>query len=58
MNDRRTSVDAHMAAYTFLHLMLRLGVRSCQVYMLRPVECTRCGGNHPLSECKWPLIRM
>lgn len=18
------------------------------------VECTRCGGNHPLSQCPWP----
>jgi hypothetical protein len=20
-------------------------------------ECTRCGGSHPLSECRWPLIQ-
>lgn len=20
------------------------------------VECTRCGGVHPLSQCSWPLI--
>jgi hypothetical protein len=19
-------------------------------------ECTRCGGNHPLSQCDWPLV--
>lgn len=21
-----------------------------------PSRCTRCGGSHVLSECKWPLV--
>jgi hypothetical protein len=20
------------------------------------VECTRCGGRHPLSRCPWPVV--
>ncbi len=22
----------------------------------KPPRCTRCGGSHVLSECKWPLV--
>lgn len=22
----------------------------------KPGECTRCGGAHALSQCKWPLV--
>lgn len=22
----------------------------------KPGECTRCGGAHALSECRWPLV--
>ena len=20
-------------------------------------QCTRCGGDHPLSKCRWPAVR-
>jgi hypothetical protein len=24
--------------------------------VFKPEACTRCGGAHALSECKWPLV--
>lgn len=20
-------------------------------------QCTRCGGQHPLSQCRWPVVK-
>jgi hypothetical protein len=48
MDDRH--IDPALSA--FVQLMLRLGVLHPQVHPL--VVCTRCGGDHSLSQCKWP----
>jgi hypothetical protein len=51
MTDRRQSPSEHLAAYSYLQLLMRLGVRKCQVF-----ACTRCGGHHKLSQCPWPVL--
>lgn len=52
MTTRPLIVD--IAAYGYLALMLRHGVRTVPTFPL--MQCTRCGGAHELSECKWPAV--
>jgi hypothetical protein len=54
VTDHRTATGPHLAAYTYVHLLIRLGVRHFQVRMLE--ECTYCGGPHQRSQCPWPLV--
>lgn len=53
--DRRTSPARHMAAHTLVQMLFAQGVRVEPGVWPAYVECTRCGGNHILSKCNWPL---
>lgn len=52
----RTPPGPLLVAHDYMHLLLRLRVRVRPESVLLLIECTRCGGNHPLSQRKWPLI--
>lgn len=56
MNDRRTTTSQHMVAHEYIDLLCRLGVAAKPGSIVLLVECTRCGGGHALSECRWPVV--
>lgn len=56
MTDRRKTANAHLAAHAYMQLMFRLRV-PVHAGTVVQFECTRCGGNHPLSQCRWPLTK-
>jgi hypothetical protein len=49
-----------MRLYTIMDLGARIALdlwwSSWQAW-LPQAQCTRCGGQHPLSQCKWPVAK-
>jgi hypothetical protein len=52
----RTPPGPLLVAHDYMQLMFKLHVPVKPGTVVLLIECTRCGGNHPLSQCRWPLI--